>query len=57
MKTVLTSALLTGAFCAGFAVVIDRATDMLTTRNVMLLAGLSGFLGSIFAQLVLRGRR
>ncbi|NNF23985.1 MAG: hypothetical protein HKN63_04175 [Rhodobacteraceae bacterium] len=57
MKPVLTSALLTGAFCAGFAVVIEQATDMLATGSVILFAALSGFLGSLFAQLVLRGRR
>jgi len=54
LKVVLTSAVLTGVFCAGFATIIDLATDMLERQQVVLISFLSGFFGSIFAQIVLR---
>lgn len=57
MKMVLISAVLTGAFCATFAGIIDVATDMLSPENIIAFAALSGFLGSLFSQLVLKGRR
>ncbi|NND17191.1 MAG: hypothetical protein HKN98_01295 [Silicimonas sp.] len=53
MRTVLLSAVLTGVFCAGFAVLIDRATDMLMQNQIIAISFASGFLGSIFAQTVL----
>ena len=57
MKTLVLSACLTGLFCAGFAMVIDYATDMLQRNQVLVVSFISGFLGSIFAQTVLRGWR
>ncbi|MBV2361203.1 hypothetical protein KUH32_15675 [Thalassococcus sp. CAU 1522] len=52
--TILLTAALTGLFCAVFAVVIDAVTDALSMATVIGLAFLSGFCGSLFAQLVLR---
>lgn len=52
----LISAILTGVFCAGFALVVDAVVSMVSTYQVALLASISGFLGSLFAQSVL-GRR
>lgn len=55
-KLVLTASL-TGVFCAGFALVIDYATDMLGQGQIVIFSFISGFLGSVFAQTVLgRGR-
>lgn len=54
MKTLILSACLTGLFCAGFATVIDVATDMLNRTSILVVSFISGFLGSIFAQTVLR---
>ncbi len=56
-RTILTAALLTGGFCAGFAVVIDWLTDMLAWGQLFGISFASGFLGSIFASLVLRRRQ
>ena len=52
VRTILIPALTTGAFCAGFAVFVDYATDMLHMWQVIFVSGLSGFLGSLFASLV-----
>ncbi|MFV2052887.1 hypothetical protein [Aliiroseovarius sp. YM-037] len=52
----LLSAILTGVFCAGFALFVNAITPMVSTYQVALLASISGFLGSLFAQIVL-GRR
>ena len=54
LKSLLISAVLTGVFCAGFATIIDLATDMLERQQVVVISFLSGFFGSIFAQVVLR---
>ena len=54
---VLRAALTTGAFCAVFAVVVDLATEMLRTWQVLVAGGISGFLGSLFASLLLRRER
>lgn len=54
VRSVIISAVLTGVFCGGFALLIDVATDMLDRGNVVLFSFTSGFLGSLFAQLVLR---
>ena len=53
-RTVVTAALLTGFFCAIFAVVVDVILDQLTMGQVMMISALSGFLGSLFAHFVLR---
>ena len=57
IRSIFVSAGLTGVFCAGFAGVIDLSTNMLETQSVIMLAFVSGFLGSIFAQTVLRNWR
>lgn len=54
MRTLLLSACLTGVFCAGFATVVDLLADMLSRPTVMGVSFVSGFLGSIFAQTVLK---
>lgn len=54
MRPVLLTALLTGLFCAGFASFIDWATDMLEAGQIIAISFVSGFLGSLFAQTVLR---
>ena len=53
LRLLIFPALLTGVFCAGFAVFIDTLTDMLERDQVIVVSFLSGFLGSIFAKLVL----
>ncbi|MBT8459805.1 MAG: hypothetical protein HKP37_10180 [Boseongicola sp.] len=53
IRTIVTSAVLTGIFCSGFAVVIDLATDMLERQQLIIVSFASGFLGSLFAQTVL----
>ena len=53
MRVVLTSAALTGGFCALFAVGVDLLTDMLGRGQLLGVSFTSGFLGSIFAQTVL----
>ncbi len=53
IRPILLSAFLTGAFCAGFAVLIDLATDMLERQQLIVVSFSSGFLGSMFAQTVL----
>ncbi|MEM9709688.1 MAG: hypothetical protein AAF871_12965 [Pseudomonadota bacterium] len=57
IRPLLLSACLTGIFCAGFATVIDTATDMLGSGEIIVVSFISGFLGSIFAQTVLRNWR
>lgn len=53
----LTQAFLTGVFCAVFAIVVDAATEVLSMKQAIVLAMISGFLGSMFAQLVLKRTR
>ena len=53
IRTILFSAVLTGVFCAAFAMFIDYATDMLQRNQVIMISFVSGFLGSIFAQTVI----
>jgi energy-converting hydrogenase Eha subunit A len=56
MKILLT-ALLTGGFCAVFAVGVDAILPEVMGYEVAMIAMISGFCGSIFAQLALRGRQ
>jgi len=56
MIALLIRAALTGLFCAGFALGIDWATDMLAQGQVIALSFASGALGSLFSSLVLRRR-
>lgn len=53
IRPLLFTACLTGLFCAGFAMFIDYATDMLERNQVLVVSFISGFLGSVFAQTVL----
>lgn len=50
-------ACLTGAFCALFALGVDRLLGMAGPGAVAALAAVSGFLGSLFASIVLRRNR
>jgi phage-related holin len=54
---VLLTSMITGAFCAVFAMVIDVITDALSLWMVAALAFVSGFAGSFFAQVVLKRAR
>lgn len=57
MRTLLVTSAMTGGFCAVFAGIVDAITDALSMWQVIGLGGLSGFCGSLLAQLVLkRGR-
>lgn len=53
-SAVLLTSVITGVFCALFAVVIDAVTDALGVWAVIGLAFLSGFSGSLFAQVILK---
>ena len=53
MRMIVLSALATGVFCAGFAAVVDAVTDALSMWQVIGLALVSGFCGSLFASFVL----
>lgn len=53
IRPLLMSALLTGCFCSVFALGIHWATNMLGQVSILLISFTSGFLGSIFASLVL----
>lgn len=51
-RMALVSAITTGCFCAAFAVLVDSVAGMLSLSQVIAIAGLSGFLGSLFAHFV-----
>ena len=57
MRSLLIAALVTGAFCAAFAFVVDAITDVLTMWQVIGVAAVSGFCGSIFASFILGRNR
>lgn len=54
LRPILVSAVLTGIFCACFAVGIDWLTDMLERGQIIGISFVSGFLGSLFASTVLK---
>lgn len=56
MYRVLVAAILTGIFCALFALTIDFLTDMLARGQLLLVSFISGFLGSLFARVIIGGR-
>lgn len=56
MKILLT-AFLTGAFCAVFAVGVDAILPEVMGYEVALIAMISGFCGSILAQITMLGRK
>jgi len=49
----LLAALLTGVFCASLAFVVDIITDALAAWQVVAIAAVSGFCGSLFGNTVL----
>ena len=51
---ILKTAVLTGVFCSVFAVFVDWITDNFGLGQLLGISFVSGFLGSIFANLVLR---
>ncbi|NNE88000.1 MAG: hypothetical protein HKN27_07980 [Silicimonas sp.] len=51
------SALLTGCFCGIFALGIHWATNMLGQLSILMISFTSGFLGSLFASLVMTRMR
>ena len=53
IKPIFISAVLTGIFCACFAVGVDWLTDMLERGQVVGVSFASGFLGSLFASFVM----
>lgn len=57
IRPILVSAILTGIFCACFAAGVDWLTDMLRRGQVVGISFFSGFLGSLFASLVMFRRR
>ena len=54
---VLLTSVMTGVFCAGFAVVVDLITNALEMWMVIAVAFASGFTGSLLAQLLLKRER
>lgn len=50
----LARAALTGTFCAVFTVGVDLVTNVLSMATLIGLSFVSGFLGSLFAQVVLK---
>ena len=53
VKTALTAAGLTGVFCACFAFAMHFLAPMVSVGPVILISFTSGFLGSLFARLVM----
>lgn len=53
MQAALITSVLTGVFCAVFAVGVNFVTSALSLLGVVGVAFASGFCGSLFAQLVL----
>lgn len=56
-RLILIRAILTAAFCAVFALIVDMVLDQLSAAQIMMIAAMSGFCGSLFAHLVLRPAR
>lgn len=56
-RAAIMTALTTGGFCSIFAVGVDAVTDSLNLWQVMIAGGVSGFLGSLFARMVLSKRQ
>jgi UPF0716 family protein affecting phage T7 exclusion len=54
-RAALPPALLTGLFCCGFTLVIEAVTDVVGLAWLITLSFLSGFFGSLFSRLVLKG--
>jgi len=54
IRPVALTAVLTGAFCAAFALAVEVVTDVFGLWRLVLVSFLSGALGSLFAQTVVR---
>lgn len=54
---VLVTSLMTGLFCAAFALVVELLTDMLEVRQIAALSFTSGFTGSLVAQFIMKVRK
>ncbi|MDG1456569.1 MAG: hypothetical protein P8Q92_01475 [Pseudoprimorskyibacter sp.] len=54
---VLVTSLMTGIFCAGFALVVELLTDMLEAQQIAVLSFTSGFTGSLVAQFIMKFRK
>lgn len=54
LRMMLATAAVTGVFCAGFAIVVDAVTDALSMTVAIGLAFVSGFLGSLIGQYLMR---
>lgn len=55
-KTLISTAILTGLFCAIFSLMVSLVAVQLSMVAVLLVSFVSGFLGSTVAQLVQRWR-
>lgn len=55
MRQTLMAAVLTGLFCMGFSVVVGWLSMTLSMLALVALSFVSGFCGSLFARLVLKG--
>lgn len=56
VRGALAAAVLTATFCAIFATVMHQIAPMVSLVPVIALSAVSGFLGSLFASLVLKAR-
>ncbi len=56
LKTLLTTSILTGIFCAGFSVMVSQVAVQLSMTAVVVISFISGFLGSTIAQLFQKWR-
>lgn len=54
VRMILATAVVTGVFCAIFAIVVDAVTDALPMLAAIGLAFVSGFLGSLVGQALMR---
>ncbi len=54
-KRAILSALITGGFCAIFAFIVTALGMLISVVPGLLIAFVSGFLGSLFASYVLKG--
>ncbi|SHG29850.1 hypothetical protein SAMN04488044_0395 [Cognatishimia maritima] len=54
VRAMIMAACTTGLFCAGFAFVISQIAPMLTNTQVLTTSFVSGFLGSVVAQILIK---
>lgn len=54
LRELISSAALTGVFCAVFAFVISQVAPMLTNTQILMTSFISGFLGTVVARMILR---